>query len=179
MLPDRPQSLVEQWLSRLKNSPPVAIAIVLGILVIGIGQFTGALNEIIGFVKSDPAPSSTHGPVDPACKITGTMRVASFNLWEREGGSNDFAQDLDKIANALRRSECSKRLKVRIEAYANLENLWPYELKELSQSYADDFAGALVKRHIDKNRIRAAGLGEPSDTQSPSRVVIFFEPHFE
>lgn len=177
MSQDSSQNLVERWLSRLKNSPLIAILIIFSIIVVGIGQFTGALNEIIAFVKSDPAASSADGPVDPACTITETRRVRYYDLWNKDG-PNDFAPDLDEFAIALQRSECARRFTVLIQAFANLAHLSPHELKELSQDYADDFARALEERGIDEDRIRAVGRGGPVDGQSPSRVEIFLQPQF-
>jgi len=49
------ESLVEKYVARLKNRPFVAVLIVLGLSVIAIAQFTGAMQKLLGLLPSRKA----------------------------------------------------------------------------------------------------------------------------
>lgn len=78
-------SRVDAYLGKLKNQPAVAVAIVVGIAIIAVAQFTGALHQLFAFLPSRSSADLT------ICKVDlENSRVDICNLGTERAPTDDL-----------------------------------------------------------------------------------------
>lgn len=91
---DAAKTRVDRILDRLRNHPVVAVAIVIGIIVIGLSQFVDALKALNPFTTSKAETSSTPSPAQAASASAEARRDACVDRLVSEfKATQPFAQN--------------------------------------------------------------------------------------